>query len=180
MTTKKSPTPVKKAAPKKKSGKTITYVRDADAKMEWKQTNEAYIPGLGTIKQFNVTMEGPIDPPAGETRVSELEAENYALRTLLSKHQSEPMPQTKESLPQRATMLSQFAEQLDGQLSRLCNSLNTLDILANRLLIQKEDGIKGNDPEAHDLSTRYSNLLAYFASQNDRLDLLNTKLSDLI
>lgn len=180
MTKKKTPTPVKKAAPKKKSGKTITYVRDADAKMEWKQTNEAYIPGLGTIKKFYVTMEGPIDPPAGETRISELEAENYALKTLLSKHQSEPMQQIKGIPPQRATMLSQFAEELDGQLSRLYNSLNTLDTLAGRLLISKEDVIKANSPEAQDLSTRYGNLLAYFCHQNDRLDFLNTKLSDLI
>lgn len=175
MTKKKTPPPVKNPAPKKKG----------TPKATWKQTGQAHIPGLGTVKQFNVMMDlehmaGTVAPPAGETRISELEAENYALKVLLSKHQSEPMPQTKNPLPQRATMLSQFAEQLDGQLSRFYNSLNTLDGIANRLLIQKEDGVKGNVPEAHDLSSRYSNIVSYFSAQNDRLDFLNTKLSDLI
>lgn len=167
MTKKKTPSPVSKAAAKKK-------IVGPKPHVQWKHfvhTGEYEIP-VGAV---------PIgQPPAGETRICELEAENYALKTLLSKHQSESMPQAKEALPQRATMLSQFAEQLDGQLSRLYNSLNTLDALANRLLIQKEDGIQGNAPEAHDLSTRYSNLLSYFSNQNDRLDFLNTKLSDLI
>lgn len=155
-------------------------VKKADPKMQWKQNGDAHIPNIGAVKHFNVSLEYPIEPPAGETRISELEAENYALKTLLSKHQSEPVLKTKESLPQRAAMLSQFADRLDGQLSRLYDSLNTLDTMANRLLIQKEDAIQGNAPEFHDLSTRYSNLLNYFSIQNDRLDFLNTKLSDLI
>ena len=120
-----------------------------------------------------------LSAPTGENRISELEAENYALKTLLSKHQSEPM-ENKQSLPERATMLSQFAEAFDGQLSRLYNSLNTLDAISNRLVANKEDGIKGNAPEAQDLSSRLSNLIGYFSHQNDRLDMLNAKLSDLI
>lgn len=120
--------------------------------------------------------------PARAISLAELEkveAENYALKTLLSKHQSEPMPK-ENPLPPRSTMLSQFAEAFDGQLSRLYNSLNTLDSLTNRLVLQKEDGVKGNAPEAHDLSTRLSNLLGYFSQQNDRLEILNAKLSDFI
>lgn len=165
MTKKKSPTPAKVATRKKES------------KPTWKQTGEASIPGIGTIKNFSVKFDEDTKPSAQDI-LDAVTAENYALKTLLSKHQSEPMQQTVS--PQRATMLSQFAEQLDGQLSRLYNSLNTLDTLANRLLIQKEDAIQGNAPEAHDLSTKYGNLLTYFSNQNDRLDFLNTKLSDLI
>lgn len=173
MTKKKASTPVKKAATKKKTVK-------SESKGEWKVTRD-YIHPLYPGSSIKISEMSDPQPPAGETRISELEAENYALKTLFSKHQSDPMPQTKESLPQRATMFSQFAEQLDAQLSRLYYSLNTLDTLANRLLIQKEeDAIQWNAPESHDLSTRYSNLLNYFSIQNDRLDFLNTKLSDLI
>lgn len=172
MITKKSPTPVKKAAPKKKivSRKPVT---------SWKMTGE-YTHPLFPGCSVKISEMPDCQPTDGKTRVSELEAENYTLRTLLSKHQSEPMQQIKEIPPQRATMLNQFAEQLDGQLSRLYNSLNTLNTLANRLLIQKEDSAQGSSPEAHDLSTRYSNILTHFSNQNDRLDFLTTKLSDLI
>lgn len=82
--------------------------------------------------------------------------------------------------PPRASMLNQFAEQLDGQLSRMYNSLNTLSVTVDRLVLQKDGQATGTQPEAHDLSTRLSNLLNYFAYQNERFEQLNNKLSDLI
>ena len=67
MTKKKTPTPVKKAVPKKK----VSYPK-------WIQTAQT---------QIDARLS-PIIPPAGETRIGELEAENYALKTLLSKQDS--------------------------------------------------------------------------------------------
>ncbi len=182
MTKKKTPTPVKKAATKKKAvgGKAeAKWVCDLQfLNTEQPPYMQDYIKKYGGTMADDLSL-GVIAPPTGENRISELEAENYALKTLLSKHQSEPM-ENKQSLPERATMLSQFAEAFDGQLSRLYNSLNTLDAISNRLVANKEDGIKGNAPEAQDLSSRLSNLIGYFSHQNDRLDMLNAKLSDLI
>jgi|GEM_PF-6207571 len=107
-----------------------------------------------------------------------LEEQNAALRSLLSK-QSEPMPE-KSNLPERVTMLTQFVAAFDAQLSRFNNSLNTLDGTLNRLVIQKEDATETKTLQSVDLSTNLNNLLGYFYQYNDRLDILNAKLSDLI
>lgn len=180
MINKKTSTPLKKAATKKKG--VTPKVLEGKLAAQLNLVQPTYLKHLvekyGSVVPDAVAL-GAIAAPAGETRISELEAENYALKTLLSKHQSDQM-QNKQSLPERTTMLSQFATEFDGQLSRLYNSLNLLGSLANRLNFQKEDQVKGNAPEAHDLSSRLSNLLGYFSQQNDRLDLLNSKLSDLI
>lgn len=109
----------------------------------------------------------------------QLAAENESLKTLLSKHQSEPMSQLSNP-NERTPMLSQFADQMDGQLSRLYNSLNTLDSLSNRLVFKKQDDNKEKTIESTDLCGRLGNLLDYLSYQNDRLDILNAKLSDLI
>lgn len=168
MTKKKTPTPVKKALPKKKADKSSEY--------KWTQTGETKIPGIDAIAR---TYDVEVPAEEANAMFKSLVKENHRLTELLSKHQSEPMQQLSKPL-ERTTMLSQFAEAFDGQLSRLYNSLNTLDSLANRLVLQKQDGVQEKSPEPHDLSTRLSNLLAYFSQQNDRLDLLNAKLSDLI
>lgn len=101
-------------------------------------------------------------------------------QTPAKKPSPRPLIQEEANHPIRSSMLSQFAEQLDGQLNRMYNSLNTLAVTSDRLLSTKDNGVSEQAPEPHDFSGRFSNLITYFSCQNERLEALNNKLSDLI
>ncbi|HXP49880.1 MAG TPA: hypothetical protein VN922_08005, partial [Bacteroidia bacterium] len=172
MTKKKTQTPVKKAATKKSTAK---------PEMEWKQTSEAYVPGIGTVKHFAVKFDEDTKPSAQDI-LDAVTAENHALKTLLSKHQSEPMPQTQgmQSAPQPVTMLEQFHYAMEAQQDRLQACIYRLDGIAQKLQSTQEQADKTSDQGAYDISTRLSNAIGIFSSQNNQLEALLEKLSKLI
>lgn len=110
--------------------------------------------------------------------------ENEILRQKLAAYEypKDPQPMAVNKPAPMSTMLTQFCEQMDGQLSRLYNSINTLEVTAERLQFTKSDGQRdqGTNPASSDLSTRLGGLLEYFSYQNMRLEDLNAKLNNLI
>lgn len=154
----------KKAAIKKK-GK-IPYAK-------WLQTAEA--PGSN--------LDFRIEPPSGETRISELEAENYALKALLSNNKPEQMPQLKGPVAAtQSSMLDVLLGDMDKNISRFYNALNTLDSFADRLKSsdQSQMPIGPMQPPPPSVISRMERLLSDFNHLNCRLEATNNYLSEIV
>lgn len=110
--------------------------------------------------------------------------ENEILRQKLAAYEypKDPQPMAINKPAPMSTMLTQFCEQMDGQLSRLYNSINTLEATTDRLQFAKKDGsiAEGTMPQDADLNTRLGRLLDHLSYQNSRFEDLNAKLNNLI
>ena len=170
MPTKKS-TPAKKDAPKKS-------VKDQSG-FKWKQTGEFKIPGTQDIAR---TYDVSLPERQSESLLAAFAKQNEELRVKLAIYEA-PKDQKAANKPEpMSTMLTQFCEQMDGQLSRLYNSINTLEATTDRLQFAKKDGsiAEGTMPQDADLNTRLGRLLDHLSYQNSRFEDLNAKLNNLI
>lgn len=162
MSTKK--TPAKKTAVK-------------SDKLKWKQTGEANVPGLGVVRQYDVSL-----PEDTSIRfIDALIQENKELKAMLT---PPPEPQVKtEPLKPKSRNINDLLDAFEMQLSRFYNGMNSLDQFANCLKSTPSavEETKVNGPNApSDVFGKLEYLLQTFNHLNNRLETTNSCLGEII
>lgn len=164
MTKKKSPiSSTKKSTPKK-----------ATPTAKWIKTAEANIPGLGIVKEFDVTLP----EETGNRLLEALLQENKMLKERLNpqpKEMSQPM-QTADPT------LDNLLGEMNKQLSRYYNGLNTLDQFSDRLKTSPLTATQGGQETVapSDIFGKLDSMLQTFNYLNNRLEGTNGYMGEII
>jgi len=117
--------------------------------------------------------------------IAELSAENEALRERLCQL-TEPKQSLQSPNPvgkERQSYLNDIASGYACQANRLTLNVDVLIDISNRIQIDKEGTAQGSQmeqPDQPDLTSRLSNYNNFFSYQNDRLEVVLTKLQNLV
>jgi histone deacetylase complex regulatory component SIN3 len=169
MTKKKTPTPFDKLPKKKSAAKTLQQVGE-EAKGKWTQTGE--IPGIGNVYDFG------LPETTSNALLEALLKENKEMKERLNPQPIKASAMKPEPLPNLNSLLSQ----IDSNLSRLFNSINTLDSMSALLRPSNHTEMPiGNMPPApSDIFSRMERILSDFNHLNNRLEATNAYLGEII
>jgi hypothetical protein len=157
----------KKVTPSKKAQSKFVKGRDSSKKPESQSTGQSFV---ATYEYRPAEV------------IAELNAENELLRDKI-RQLTDPRPspqQSNQPQKERQSCLNDIAGGYNHQLSRLTLNVTALIEIGNRIQQDKTDGCNENQPDPHDLTTRFTNYNNYFSYQNDRLEAVLTKLQNLV